>query len=117
MKKELDYICVIIAHFSTQMYNFEPENHDGWLGRVMVLGSFQCRGIPLLLRIVGQGPAVLPSGAGRMDYIFLYFSSTFLFLYLVFCEMAEHDEILWFQLLKHKGSCQLLPRTSSPSTG
>ena len=36
----------------------------GWLGRAMVLGSFQCRGVLLLWHIVGQGPAVLAAGAG-----------------------------------------------------
>ena len=36
----------------------------------MVLGSFQCRGVLLLLHIVGQGPAVLAAGAGRVGYIF-----------------------------------------------
>ena len=38
----------------------------------MVLGSFQCRGVLLLLHIVGQGPAVLP-GVGRVGYIFYIF--------------------------------------------
>ena len=31
----------------------------GWLGRAMVLGSFQCWGVLLLWHMVGQGPAVL----------------------------------------------------------
>ena len=35
-----------------------------WLGRAMVLGSFQCRGILLLRHMVGQGPAVLAAGSG-----------------------------------------------------
>ena len=39
----------------------------------MVLGSFQCQGVLLLLHIVGQGPAVLAAGAGRMGYIFFIF--------------------------------------------
>ena len=43
-----------------------------WLGWAMVLGSFQCRGVLLLLHIVGQGPAVLGAGAGRVGCIFLY---------------------------------------------
>ena len=55
----------------------------GWLGWAMVLGSFQCRGVLLLLHIVGQGPAIvgqgLAAGAGRVGYIFLYFSSIFPF--------------------------------------
>ena len=39
----------------------------------MVLGSFQCRGVLLLLHKVGQGPAVLAAGAGRVGYIFIFF--------------------------------------------
>ena len=44
-----------------------------WLGWAMVLGSFQCRGVLLLLHIVGQGPAVLAASAGRLGYIFIFF--------------------------------------------
>ena len=40
----------------------------GWLGWAMVLGSFQCRGVLLLLHLVGQGPAVLAAGVGRVGY-------------------------------------------------
>ena len=39
----------------------------------MVLGSFQCRGVLLLLHIVGQGVAVLATGAGWVGYIFFIF--------------------------------------------
>ena len=39
----------------------------------MVLGSFQSRGVLLLLHIVGQGPAVLAAGSGRVGYICLFF--------------------------------------------
>ena len=42
----------------------------GWAG--MVLGSFQCRGVLLLLHIVEQGPAVLAAGTGWVGYIFFY---------------------------------------------
>ena len=38
----------------------------GWLGRAMVLGSFQCRSVLLLWHMVGQEPAVLAAGAGRV---------------------------------------------------
>ena len=38
----------------------------GWLGRAMVLGS-----ILLLRHMVGQGPAVLAAGAGRVGCFFL----------------------------------------------
>ena len=41
----------------------------GWLGWAMVLGSFH---------IVGQEPAVLAAGAGRMNYIFYVFHLPFL---------------------------------------
>ena len=34
--------------------------------------KIQCRGVLLLLHIVGQGPAVLVAGAGRVGYIFCF---------------------------------------------
>ena len=86
----------------------------GWLGWAMVLGSLQCRGVLLLLHIVGQGPAVLAAGAGRVGYI--YFSSSPSNV-LSFGRRLNMTEILWFRLLNPNGSCQLLPRTSSFSTG
>ena len=52
----------------------------GWLGWAMVLGSFQCRGVLLLLHIVGQGPAVLAAGAGWVGYIVFIFFIYFTFL-------------------------------------
>ena len=51
----------------------------GWLGWAMVLDSFQCRGVLLLLHIVGQGPAVLAAGVGWVGYIIFIF-----FIYLPF---------------------------------
>ena len=45
----------------------------GWLGRAMVLGNFQCRGVLLLWHMVGQGPAVLAAGAGWVGYVFFVF--------------------------------------------
>ena len=54
----------------------------GWLGWAMVLGSFQCREVLLLLYTVGQGPAVLAAGAGRVGFMYIYiyfFSSMFHF--------------------------------------
>ena len=84
----------------------------------MVLGSFQCRGILLLLHIVRQGPVVLAAGAGRVGYIFFYiFHLSSLSNVLSFGRRLNMTEILWFRLLNPKGSCQLLPRTSSLSTG
>ena len=53
---------------------------SGWLGWAMVLGSFQCRGILLLLHIVGQGPAVPAAGAGWVGCIFFYFFTNLPFL-------------------------------------
>ena len=38
---------------------------SGWLGQAMVLSSFQCRGVLLLLHMIGQGPA-----AGGLFFIF-----------------------------------------------
>ena len=40
---------------------------------MMVLGSFQYRGILLLWHMVGQGPAVLAAGAGWVGYVFFFF--------------------------------------------
>ena len=45
----------------------------GWLGRAMVLGSFQCQGVLLLWHTVGQGPAVLAAGAGWVGYVLFIF--------------------------------------------
>ena len=45
----------------------------GWLGRAMVLGSFQCRGNLLLWHMLEQGPAVLAAGAGWVGYFLFYF--------------------------------------------
>ena len=78
---------------------------SGWLGWAMVLGSSQCRAVLLLLHIVGQGPAVLAAGAGRMGYIF-YLSS--LSNVLSFGRQLNMTEIMWFWLLNPNGSCQVL---------
>ena len=50
---------------------------SGWLGRAMVLGSFQCRGVLLLWHTVGQGPAVLAAGAGWVGYFFYFFFKSY----------------------------------------
>ena len=55
---------------------------SGWLDRVMVLGSSQCRGILLLWHIVGQELAELIVDAGRTGCFCVCFISpvlTFLF--------------------------------------
>ena len=89
-----------------------------------MLGSFQCRDVLLLLHTVGQGPAMLAAGAGRVSYIFYIFLYFLYFFYisslsnvLSFGGRLNMTEILWFRLLNPNGSCQLLPRTSSFSTG
>ena len=75
----------------------------------MVLGSFQCRGVLLLWHMVGQGPAVLASGAGRVGCFFFFFFFFYLSIYsfvssplscLLFLMphllgSAGHSEILW----------------------
>ena len=88
----------------------------------MVLGSFQCRGILLLLHIVGQRPAVpavLAAGAGRVGHIFYFiiFHLSSISNVLSFGGRLNMTEILYLRLLNPNGSCQLLPRTSSLSTG
>ena len=83
----------------------------------MVLGSFQCRGVLLLLQIVGQGPAVLAAGAGWVGYIFFMFHLSSLSNVLSFGRPLNMTEILWFWLLNPNGSCQLPPGMSSLSTG
>ena len=82
-----------------------------------MLGIFQCRGVLLLLHIVGQGAAVLAAGAGRVGYSFYIFHLFSLSNVLSFGRRLNMTEILWFRLLNAYGSCQLLPRTSSLSTG
>ena len=56
----------------------------------MVLGSFQCRGVLLLLHKVRQGPAVLAAGAGWVAFIFYNFHLSSLSNVLSW-ETAEYD--------------------------
>ena len=72
----------------------------GWLGWAMVLGSFQCRGVLLLLHIVGQGPDVLAAGAGRVGYIFYIFHLSSLFNILPFGRQLNKTEILSVSAVK-----------------
>ena len=60
--------------------NKEHMKKSGWLGRTMVLGSFQCQAVLLLRHMVGQGPAVLAAGAEWVGCFFLYFSSPLSYL-------------------------------------
>ena len=56
-------VCIFWTHYCSV-----------WLGQAMMLGSFQCHGVLLLWNMIGQGPAVLAAGAGRVG-CFLIFSS------------------------------------------
>ena len=66
---------------SFDCYHFDA---SGWLGRAVVLGSFQCQGVLLLWHMVGQGPAVLAAGAGQVGCFFFVFFYFFLFLFFFF---------------------------------
>ena len=63
----------------------------------MVLGNFQCRGVPLLWHMVGQGPAVRAAGAVRVGCFFFLFFFSFHLSYLPFLmpHLFGHTEILW----------------------
>ena len=54
-----------------------------WLDRAMVLGSFQCRGVLLLWHMVGQGPAVLAAGMGRVGCFYIFSSRLSYFPFLM----------------------------------
>ena len=60
----------------------------------MVLGSFQCRGVLLLLHIVGQGPAVLAAGEEWVGYIFFMFHLSSISNILSFGRRLTMTEIL-----------------------
>ena len=64
---------------------------------------FLCRGVLLLLHIVGQGPAVLAVGAERGAYIFYIFHLSSLSNVLSFGRRLNLTEILWFRLLNPNG--------------
>ena len=68
-----------MSQWCLQVWSKSINWFSGWMGWAMMLGSFPCRGVLLLLLIVGQGPAVLAAGAGRVGYIFFIF-----FIYLQF---------------------------------
>ena len=48
----------------------------GWSGGAMVLGELQCRGVPLIWIIVGQGPS---AGWSCLDILSLVYLFSFLF--------------------------------------
>ena len=64
--------------FSSSFIFYFSSDFGGWLGRAMVLGSLQCRGVLLLWRMVGQGPVVLAAGAGRVGCILFFFHLVYL---------------------------------------
>ena len=65
------------------MGSFESRLNKCWHGhlkfRAMVLGSFQYRDVLLLWHMLGQGPAVLAAGAGRVGCL-LFCSSRLSYL-------------------------------------
>ena len=75
-------------------------NICGWLGQAMVLGSFHCRGFLLLWHMVGQVPAVLAAGAGRVDRFLVSFFFFFFLLLLVLFLFSSHLSYLPF-LMPH----------------
>ena len=57
---------------------------SGWLGRAIVLGSFQCRGVLLLWHMVGQGLVVLAAVAGQLGCFFFFLLLLFHLVYPIF---------------------------------
>ena len=61
---------------------------------------------------------MLAAGAGRVGYVFFYiFHLSSISNVLSFGRRLNMTEILYFWVLNPNGSCQLLPKTSSLSTG
>ena len=56
-----------------------PFRNSWVVGRAMVPGRFQCRGVLLLWHMVGQGPAVFAAGAGRVGRFFFFLFCFFFF--------------------------------------
>ena len=86
----------------TSDYTHPPLLWTGCFDWAIVLCSFQCRGVLLLLHIVGQGPAVLAAGAGRVGYISYIFHLSSLSNVLSFGRRLNMTEILWFRLLTQR---------------
>ena len=88
-------------------------------GLPMMLGSFQCRGVLLQKLAYSRARACCACsrcGKGGL-YFFLNFHLSSLSNVLSFGRRLNMTEILWFRLLIPNGSCQLLLRMSSLSTG
>ena len=78
-----------------------PKSDCGWLGGVMVLGSFQYRVVLLFWHIAGQAPAVLAAGAGQVScYFFVLFFLSRL-SYLPFSNASFLGR--WLDILKYCG--------------
>ena len=82
----------------------------------MEMGSFQCLGVLLLWHMVGQGPAVLAAGAGRVDWFFLcvcfFFNSSILSSFSNASSLGRQLEIL-----KYCGLGRYNPTVVSVTTG
>ena len=69
-------------------------NLCGWLGRAMVLGSFQCRDILLLWHMIGHEPAVLAAGAGRIGWgVFFFLVFVFHLAYPIFLRIIFFNSL------------------------
>ena len=98
-----------------------PHRFGGWLGRAMVLGSFQCRGRPTTLAY-GRARACCPCSrcwtGGLFFYIF--FISSILSSFSNASSVGRLLDILKYCGLGRyspSGSCQLLPEACLLSTG
>ena len=90
--------CKIVSFFlfvCSHGFPLVPFYFTGRLGWAMVLGSFQCRGVLLLLHIVGQGPAVLAARDGWAIFFFYMFHLSSLSNVLSFGRRLNMTEILW----------------------
>ena len=59
----------------------------------MVLGSFQGRGVLLFWHMVGQGPAVLAAGAGRVGCFLLFFFFCFVFISSILSSFSKASSL------------------------
>ena len=79
----------MFSHDVAQLNDITKELY-GCLGRATVLGSFQCLGVLLLWHMVGQGPAVLAAGAGRVGcYLFIFSSRLSCLPFLMPCLVGD----------------------------
>ena len=69
----VSFHCLRVSISQTQELQ-KPSYKCRWLGRAMVLGSFQCWGLLLLWHMVGQGTAVLAASAEWVGCFFVVFT-------------------------------------------